>query len=224
MPIPVIALVTMAQIHNDERLLWLSNLCLKNYFLDWLPDEGGKKNKHKMSLRFKSSSFGTAQEDKDWGWDPMHKHFLQTVIHLITEPNAHSRYLYYQEGLQTETLHTSCCQMFRWTLVFRSSDQVRNLQPFCSVIAVEFSKSSHTLLHIISNNTDLWFRFSSLSLLLIAPQGTELSLRSCSLPSEPVSCSPLLRLVPCHPALSPALSPKAMRPCTPALGLAQIHS
>lgn len=103
----------MAQIHNDERLLWLSNLCLKNYFLDWLPDEGGKKNKHKMSLRFKSSSFGTAQEDKDWGWDPMHKHFLQTVIHLITEPNAHSRYLYYQEGLQTETLHTSCCQMFR---------------------------------------------------------------------------------------------------------------
>lgn len=25
-------------------------------------------------LFLKSSTSGTAQEDKDWGWDPMHKH------------------------------------------------------------------------------------------------------------------------------------------------------
>lgn len=73
-PIPVIALVTMTQTHSDERLLWLPNLCLKSSLPDWVSDEGGKKYKHKMSLGCKSTSFGRAQEDKDWGWDPMRKY------------------------------------------------------------------------------------------------------------------------------------------------------
>lgn len=108
-----------------------------------------------------------------------------------------------------------CCHMFRLSLILRSSDQVRNLWPYHSIITVEFSKSSHIVQYYQQNqrssiqisfplsvvNSTSGYRLEPVWLLAHCQlKGHPLLQSFVSLLSSLFSCSLFQRAAPLHPS------------------------